>query len=184
MSEQLLLKKHLDRARGLSAPDQPITPSPAFPPSAAGGLGPGMSMGFSPSGMPPAPMNIGVGYSNVYGTDINASVDPVTQSIRGSATIPVGDARNGLYVEASGGYNANTRQPEGFIGFRKRNVSKDPATAALQLGLNDPNRDAYSYGLHLNRPPAGMPMGMNTGMPSMGMPPGAMQQPPYQVISR
>jgi hypothetical protein len=133
-------------------------------------------------------MNIGVGYRNIYGTDVNASIDPVTQSIRGSATVPVGDARNGLYVEASGGYNANTRQPEGFIGFRKRNVSKDPATAALQLGLNDPNRDAYSYGLHLNRPPAGMPMGMPmgmpTGMPPMGMPPGAVQQPPYQTISR
>lgn len=184
MSEQLLLKKHLDRARGLSAPDQPIAPPLSLPPGGAATLGGGMSMGFTPAGMPPAPMNIGVGYSNIYGTDFSASVDPVTQSIRGSATVPVGDARNGLYVEASGGYNVNTRQPDGFIGFRKRNVSKDPATAALQLGLNDPNQDAYSYGLHLNRPPAGMPMGVPTGMPPMGMPPGAMQAPPYQAVSR
>ena len=84
-------------------------------------------------------------------------------------------------------FNVNTRQPEGFLGFRKRNVSNDPGTAALQLGLNDPNRDKYSYGVHLNKQPPGMPMmgmpiGMPMGMPPMGMPPIGM--PPYQQVSR
>ena len=186
MADPALFQKHLDRARNLSTTDQPITPLPAFPPGGAGALGGGMSMGFNPMGMPPPPLNLGIGYSNVYGTDINASVDPTTQSIRGSATIPIGDARNALYLEASGAYNANTRQPEGFLGFRKRNVSNDPSTAALQLGLNDPNRDKYSYGVHLNKQPPGMqlmgmPMGMPTGMPPMGMPTGMppMGMPPY-----
>ena len=80
-------------------------------------------------------------------------------------------------------FNVNTRQPEGFLGFRKRNVSNDPGTAALQLGLNDPNRDKYSYGVHLNKQPPGMPMmGMPIGMPPMSMPPIGM--PPYQQVSR
>jgi hypothetical protein len=129
-------------------------------------------------------MNVGAGYKNIYGTDINASFDPVYGTISGNATVPVGDARNGLYFEASGRYNAGTRQPEGFIGVRKRNVSKDPGIAAQQLGLDDPNRDAYSYGVHLNKP-QGPSMGMPPmGMPPMGMPPGGMQQMPYQMISR
>jgi hypothetical protein len=176
VADPALFQKHLDRARNLSDTNQPITPPPAFPPGGAGALGGEMSMGFNPMGMPPPPLNLGIGYSNVYGTDINASVDPTTQSIRGSATIPIGDARNALYLEASGAYNANTRQPEGFLGFRKRNVSSDPSTAALQLGLDDPNRDKYSYGVHLNKQPPQMPMmGMPTGMPTgmpMGMPMG------------
>jgi hypothetical protein len=135
-------------------------------------------------------MNVGVGYRNIYGTDINASFDPVYQTVRGSATVPIGDARNGLFVEATGGYNAGSRQPEGFIGVRKRNLSRDRTIAEQQLGLNDPNRDAYSYGVHLNRPqgPAtGMPSSMGMppmGMPPMGMPPGGVQRQPYQMISR
>ena len=152
---------------------------PLPPPGRAESLGGEMSMGFNPIIMPPPPLNVGVGYSNVYGTDINASVDPTTQSIRGSATIPIGDARNALYLEASGAYNANTRQPEGFFGFRKRNVSNDPNTAALQLGLNDPNRDKYSYGVNLNKQPQGMPI---RGMPPMGIPP--IEISPYQQINR
>jgi hypothetical protein len=130
-------------------------------------------------------MNVGAGYRNIHGTDINASFDPVYQTVRGSATVPIGDSRNGLYVEATGSYNTGTRQPEGFIGVRKRNLSKDPAIAAQQLGLDDPNRDAYSYGVHLNKPqgPAmGMPPSM--GMPPMGIPPGGIQRQPYQMISR
>jgi len=187
VADPALFQKLLNR--NLSATDQPITPSPASPPGGAGALGGEMSMGFNRMGMPPPALNVGVGYSNVYGTDINASVDPTTQSIRGSATIPIGDARNALYLEASGAYNANTRQPEGFLGFRKRNVSSDPSTAALQLGLDDPNRDKYSYGVNLNKQPSGMPpMGMPPmGMPPMGMPPMGMPpmgMPPYQQISR
>ena len=182
MADPSLFQKHLDRARNLSTANQPV----GILPGGASGLGGGMSMGFNPMGMPPPPLNLGIGYSNIYGTDINASIDPTTQSIRGSATIPIGDARRGLYLEASGAYNANTRQPEGFLGFRKRNVSNDPGTAALELGLNDPNRDKYSYGVHLNKQPTGMPMmgmpmGMPTGMPPLGMPPIGM--PPYQQIS-
>ena len=155
-----------------------------MPSGGAQALGDGMSMGAGPMGAPPPPMNIGAGYRNIYGTDVNASFDPVYGTLRGSATIPVGDARNGLYFEASGGYNTGSRQPEGFIGVRKRNLSQDPATAAQQLGLTDPNRDAYSYGIHLNRP-----QGPSTGMPPMGMPPtgmppGGMQMQPYQMISR
>ena len=167
MADPSLFQKHLDRARNLSTANQPV----GILPGGASGLGGGMSMGFNPMGMPPPPLNLGIGYSNIYGTDINASIDPTTQSIRGSATIPIGDARRGLYLEASGAYNANTRQPEGFLGFRKRNVSNDPGTAALELGLNDPNRDKYVYGVNLNKQPTGMPiMGTPGGMPTTGMP--------------
>jgi hypothetical protein len=140
-------------------------------------------MGIGPMSAPPPPMNIGAGYKNIYGTDINASFDPVYGTLRGSATIPVGDARNGLYFEASGGYNTRSKQPEGFIGVKKRNFP-DPETAEHQLGLTDPNRYRYSYGIHLNKPQGpstGMP---SMGMPPMGMPPGGMQMPPYQMISR
>ena len=182
MADPSLFQRQLNRTRGLSTTGQSVGIPPAPPLDGASSLGGGMSMGFSPMGMPPPPLNVGIGYNNVYGTDINASFDPTTQSIRGSATIPIGDARRGLYLEASGAYNTNTRQPEGFFGFRKRNVSDDPGTAALQLGLNDPNRDKFSYGVNLNKQPKGMPM---MGMPMMGMPggmPGGM--PPYQTISR
>ena len=187
MADPSLFQKHLDRARNLSTANQPVSIPPARFPGGASSLGGEMSMGFSPMGMPPPPLNVGIGYSNVYGTDINASIDPTTQAIRGSATIPIGDARRGLYLEATGAYNANTRQPEGFLGFRKRNVSNDPGTAALELGLNNPNRDKYSYGVNLNKQPTGMPM---MGMPMMGMPGGMpggmphMEMPPYQTISR
>jgi hypothetical protein len=184
MADPSLFQKLLDRVGDLPATDEPIMPPTASPPGRAESLGGEMSMGFNPISMPPPPLNVGVGYSNVYGTDINASVDPTTQSIRGSATIPIGDARNALYLEASGAYNANTRQPEGFLGFRKRNVSNDPNTAALQLGLNDPNRDKYSYGVSLNKQPQGMPP---MGMPPMGMPPrgmSPMEISPYQQINR
>jgi hypothetical protein len=159
-------------------------PFPPALPTGAQALGGGMSLGSVQASEPLPPMNIGAGYRNIYGTDINASFDPVYGTVRGSATIPVGDARNGFYFEASGGYNTGTRQPEGFIGVRKRNLSKDKGIAEQQMGLTDPNRDAYSYGIHLNKPQSpsmGMPF---MGMPSMGMPPGGLQMQPYQMIGR
>lgn len=117
------------------------------------------------------PLKLEAGYRNVYGTDVGVSFDPTTQDLEGRAVIPVGDARRGLTFEARGGYNGATQAPSGFVGFRKKNVSADPATAAQQLGLNDPNRDKYSYGVSLNGGPGGMNGPMMPGLPG-GMPPG------------
>jgi hypothetical protein len=117
------------------------------------------------------PMRLGAGYRNMYGTDVGVSFDPTTQSVEGRAVIPVGDARRGLMFEARGGYDGRTQAPSGFVGFRKKNVSSDPGIAAQQLGLNDPNRDKYSYGVSLNEGPGGMSGGMMPGFPG-GMPPG------------
>jgi hypothetical protein len=118
------------------------------------------------------PMRVGAGYRNMYGTDVGMSYDPTTQTVEGRAVIPVGDARRGLMFEARGGYDGRSQAPSGFVGFRKKNVSSDPGIAAQQLGLNDPNRDKYSYGVSLNEGMGGMGGGM--GMPGFtgGMSPG------------
>jgi hypothetical protein len=127
----------------------------------AAGLGGEMSLG--PGLMRKPPMNVGIGYDNIYGTDINASFDPTTRTINARAAFPLGKAQGGLSLEASGSYNTDTRQPEAYIGVRKRNAPPE----VIEAEFNDPNRDKYAYGLSLNKQPKNRPM---TSMPPMGRP--------------
>jgi len=117
-------------------------------------------------------MNVGVGYRNIYGTDVNVSVDPLRKEAELNLTFPVGPAERGRFVNAGFGYNAQTRAPSGYIRFGKRNVSENPKEARAQLGLDNPNRNEYDWGFTYNQPRfAGDALGITPGQIPPPVPP-------------
>lgn len=118
-------------------------------------------------------MNVGAGYRNIYGTAANLSGDPLRKTVGLDLNVPVGEAERGLSVNARFGYDAGTQTPSGFIGFSKKNLSKDRETARAQLGLDDSNRNKYEYGLTLNQPNrfAGEALGIPLGQVQVPPPP-------------